>query len=233
LENYLTSNEDNVIVQEYASGLEFGVFYYRYPNEERGHIFAITDKRFPCVKGDGKHTLEELILKDERAVCMARVYFDNHGENLWSVPEKNEEVKLIEIGTHCRGAIFLDGIAYKTDELENAIDNLCKGFDGFYFGRFDLRVPSIEDFKAGKNLRVIELNGVTSEATSIYDPKNSLFDAYRILFNQWRIAFEIGAQNKKRGVKPTTLFDLVRLLFSKKGGIKVEQKEIKEMEAIP
>jgi pimeloyl-ACP methyl ester carboxylesterase/membrane protein DedA with SNARE-associated domain len=233
LENYLTSNEDNVIVQEYASGLEFGVFYYRYPNEERGHIFAITDKRFPSVKGDGKHTLEELILKDERAVCMARVYFDNHGENLWSVPEKNEEVKLIEIGTHCRGAIFLDGIAYKTDELENAIDNLCKGFDGFYFGRFDLRVPSIEDFKAGKNLRVIELNGVTSEATSIYDPKNSLFDAYRILFNQWRIAFEIGAQNKKRGVKPTTLFDLARLLFSKKGGIKVEQKEIKEMEAIP
>jgi pimeloyl-ACP methyl ester carboxylesterase/membrane protein DedA with SNARE-associated domain len=233
LESYLISNEGNTIVQEYASGLEFGVFYYRYPNEERGHIFAITDKRFPTVKGDGKHTLEELILKDERAVCMARVYFDNHGEDLWNVPVGGEEVRLIEIGTHCRGAIFLDGIAHKTDELENAIDVLCRGFDGFYFGRFDLRVPSIEDFKEGKNLRVIELNGVTSEATNIYDPKNSLFDAYRILFNQWRIAFEIGMQNKQRGAKQTSLFELARLLFSRKRGIKNERREIKKMEAIP
>ena len=30
-------------------------------------------------------------------------------------------------------------------------------------------------------LKVVELNGVTSEATSIYDPKNSLFVAYRVL----------------------------------------------------
>ena len=27
----------------------------------------------------------------------------------------------------------------------------------------------------------------TSEATSIYDPKNSLFTAYGVLFEQWRI----------------------------------------------
>lgn len=233
LKDYLNKNENDVIIQEYVNGLEFGVFYYRYPNEKRGHIFAITDKCFPIVKGDGKHTLEELILKDKRAVCMARAYFDNHGEDLWNVPAKDEEVKLIEIGTHCRGAIFLDGIGYKTNALENAIDVLCKRYENFYFGRFDLRVPSVEDFKAGKNLKVIELNGVTSEATSIYDPKNSLFDAYRVLFNQWRIAFEIGEQNKKRGAKQTSLFELARLLFSKRSGIKNESNEIKELEAIP
>lgn len=226
LEDYLNANDDDVIVQEYADGLEFGVFYYRYPNEERGHIFAITDKRFPIVKGDSKHTLEELILKDERAVAMARAYFNSHGEDLWNVPAKDEVVKLIEIGTHSRGAIFLDGIAHKTEELEKAIDDLCKGFEGFYFGRFDLRVLSVEDFKAGRNLKAIELNGVTSEATSIYDPKNSVFDAYRVLFNQWRIAFEIGAENKKRGVKPTSFSELARLLFTKKRGIKSEQSGI-------
>ena len=220
LEDYLRKNEGDVIVQEYIGGLEFGVFYYRYPKEEKGSIFAITDKRFPAVTGDGKHTLERLILNDERAVCMARAYFERHGERLWTIPEDGVEVKLIDIGTHCRGAIFLDGIGYKTKELEDAIDALSKGFEGFYFGRFDLRVPTIEAFKAGENLRVIELNGVTSEATSIYDPKNSIFDAYKILFKQWRIAFEIGAQNRERGAKTTSLFALARLLLSRRSEIK-------------
>ena len=65
---------------------------------------------------------------------------------------------------------------------------------------------------AGRNLQIIELNGVTSEATHIYDPKLSLFDAYGVLFQQWRVAFEIGDRNRGRGVRPASvgeLFDAV------------------------
>ena len=54
---------------------------------------------------------------------------------------------------------------------------------------------------------------MTSEATHIYDPKNSLFAAYKVLFEQWRIAFEIGAQNLKRGVTPTPVRALAKLLL--------------------
>ena len=99
--------------------------------------------------------------------------------------------------------------------MEEAIDNLAKRFDGFYFGRFDIRTPSLEDFQKGKNFKVIELNGVTSEATHIYDPRHSLFAAYRVLFEQWRIAFEIGAQNRQRGEKPAPLRTLLGLLIKK------------------
>ena len=99
--------------------------------------------------------------------------------------------------------------------MERAIDQLARGFEGFYFGRFDIRTPSLTDFQQGKNFKVIELNGVTSEATSIYDPKNSLFAAYRVLFNQWRIAFEIGAQNRAAGADPASLLRLARLVFEK------------------
>jgi hypothetical protein len=60
---------------------------------------------------------------------------------------------------------------------------------------------------------------VTSEATNIYDPKNSLFEAYRVLFRQWRIAFEIGAENLKRGKTPTKTTDLLKLIFGKNHGI--------------
>jgi hypothetical protein len=60
---------------------------------------------------------------------------------------------------------------------------------------------------------VLELNGVTSEATHIYDPKNSLFTAYKVLFSQWRIAFEIGEQNRRRNFAPTSLWALAGLLI--------------------
>ena len=121
------------------------------------------------------------------------------------------------MGTHCLGAVFSDGKAVKTPALEAAIDRISKGVPGFYFGRYDIRTPSLEDFKAGTNFKIIELNGVTSEATHIYDPQNSLRDAYRVLTTQWRIAFEIAAQNVKRGTAPARLRDLVRLLIRYKG----------------
>jgi pimeloyl-ACP methyl ester carboxylesterase/membrane protein DedA with SNARE-associated domain len=210
LKQALERAEVDVLVQEFADGDEFGVFYYRYPNDRRGEILAITEKRFPVVTGDGRKNLEELILGDERAVCMAKFFLDTHRQRLHWIPAKEEHVQLVELGTHCRGAIFLDGGWVKTEGLEESIDRIARTFEGFYFGRFDIRVPSIEGLKAGTGYRVIELNGVTSEATSIYDPRNRLRSAYRLLFRQWRIAFEIGDWHRKRGLKPTPLRDLIK-----------------------
>ncbi len=140
---------------------------------------------------------------------MAQHYFKANQDRLFDVPAAGEEVQLIDIGTHSRGSVFLDGAAIRTPALEAAIDRVSKSFEGFYFGRFDIRTPSLEDFQRGENFKIVELNGVTSEATHIYDPKHSLFEAYRILRAQWRIAFEIGDQNRKRGVKPASLFEVL------------------------
>ncbi len=59
---------------------------------------------------------------------------------------------------------------------------------------------------------MVELNGVTSEATHIYDPKNSLLDAYKVLFRQWALAFEIGARNRALGARPAGIQTLLRLV---------------------
>lgn len=207
---YLSHTQVDTIIQEYAPGSEFGVFYYRRPDEEQGSIFSITEKRMPFVTGDGVSTLEKLILADERAVCMARFLLDKHKTRASEVPAKGEHVQLVEIGTHCKGALFLDGAWIKTPELTRRIDEISRSFAGFHFGRFDIRTPSVDDFRAGRNFKIVELNGVTSEATHIYDPSNSLFEAYRVLFEQWRLAFEIGAKNRERGVKPSSLCELLR-----------------------
>jgi membrane protein DedA with SNARE-associated domain/pimeloyl-ACP methyl ester carboxylesterase len=210
LKKALERAEFDVLVQEFAEGDEFGVFYYRYPNDRRGEILAITEKRFPVVTGDGRKSLEELILGDDRAVCMAKFLLDTHRQRLNWIPAMDEQVPLVELGTHCRGAIFLDGGWVKTEALEESIDRVARTFEGFYFGRFDIRARSIDGLKAGTGYRVIELNGVTSEATSIYDPRNRLRSAYRLLFRQWRIAFEIGDWHRKHGLKPTPIRDLIK-----------------------
>lgn len=212
LRDYADRAAGRLIVQEYVGGEEFGVFYIRRPHEERGRIFSITAKRFPTVAGDGRRTLEELILDDDRAVCMATYYLEANFARLDEVPPAGERMQLVEIGNHCRGTVFLDGREHCTPALEAAIESLARQFEGFYFGRFDLRVPSVEQFRAGSGLTILELNGVTSEATHIYAPGASLIAAYRTLFEQWRIAFEIGAANVALGAEPTGWRDLLRLL---------------------
>lgn len=212
LQRYFETPRPATIVQEYAPGFEFGVFYYRFPGQPRGHVFSITEKRFPTVTGNGKHNLEHLILKDPRAVCMAPYYLRLMDERRFTVPDEDETVQLVELGTHCRGAVFHDGRWIKTMELERTIDEICLGFDGFYFGRFDIRTNSLDEFRLGRGFKVIELNGVTSESTNIYDPGTGLFNAYAVLFRQWRIAFKIGERNRRLGLKPCTAIEFLRLL---------------------
>lgn len=206
------ADSGDLIVQEYVQGHEFGVFYYRYPDELRGRILSITEKRFPVLCGDGHSTLDELILNNDRAVCQLAVHRRTHENRLAQVLAAGEAVPLVEIGSHCRGSVFLDATHLLTPALEEAFDALAKQFRGFYFGRFDVRVPSREAFQNGRNLRVLELNGVTSEATHIYDPANGLTTAYRALFEQWRIAFRIGALNRAAGIQPTSFIELLKLV---------------------
>ncbi|MFN0244762.1 MAG: alpha/beta fold hydrolase [Planctomycetota bacterium] len=200
----------DLVLQAYAPGDELGIFYVRHPSHARGRIFSITEKRMPVLTGDGRRTLEELIVDDERAVCAARTYFDANAERLAWVPKSGERVQLVELGTHCRGAIFLDGAHLATPELESAIDAIARRFEGFFFGRFDVRTTSLEEVRAGRGFTIVELNGLTSEATHIYDPRTTLREAYRVLCEQWRIAFEIGVHNRARGASVTPLAVLVR-----------------------
>ncbi len=212
-DQYLRVASGDVIVQEYVGGPELGVFYLRQPGEPVGRIFSITEKVRPSVLGDGWSTLERLILVDERAVSLAHVYSRILAAELDRVPAIEEKVRLVEIGSHSGGVVCLDGEQYGTTALTSAIESVARSCEGFYFGRFDLRAPSHDCFLEGRGFKVLELNGVTSEATHIYDRKYSVWHAWRVLFEQWRLVFEIGARNRDRGVSPATFGELVRMLL--------------------
>jgi len=205
-EAYLRQTSAPLVVQRYAPGpLEAGIFYYRFPHETLGHIFAITEKLFPVLVGDGKSTVSELIWRDSRARFGADKYLQRFSVRQNEVLALGEELKLVEAGNHAQGCIFRDGSRLCTPELEARIDEISQKLAGFFIGRYDIRYSSEEDLRAGKNFQIIELNGAASEATSIYDARNSIFAAYRTLFQQWDLVFAIGAANRKRGCTPTRL----------------------------
>jgi membrane protein DedA with SNARE-associated domain len=210
-EDYLRQTDAPLIAQRYAPGPhEAGVFYYRFPDETRGRIFAITEKIFPFVTGDGANAIEELIWRDERARFMAAKYLSRLGERRSEVPAAGETVKLVEAGNHAQGCIFRDGMRLWSAELERRLDEISQRLDGFFIGRYDIRFASEDDLRVGKNFQIIELNGAASEATSIYDARNSLLTAYRTLFRQWELVFAIGAANRRLGLSPARFSRLWR-----------------------
>lgn len=202
--DYMSTAHFDVLVQEFCDWRhEAGIYYYRFINEKRGHLFSITDKFFPYVTGDGKTQLGDLILKDKRARIIANTYFERFQGRLDSVPQLNEKIYISTCGNHCQGAIFLNGEKLKSEALLNTIESIVNNYPDFHVGRFDVRYLSPEQLKNGLDFKIVELNGAGSEATHIWDPKTTLAEAYATLFEQWRIILKNGSLAKKHGLVKT------------------------------
>jgi pimeloyl-ACP methyl ester carboxylesterase/membrane protein DedA with SNARE-associated domain len=211
---YIEKCADPIVAQIFHPGpYEAGIFYYRYPHARRGRIFSITDKQFQYLEGDGESTIEQLIWRHERYRMQASVFTSRHADRLGDVLDRGERLRLTVAGNHCQGTMFLDGRQLITPKLERAIDKIAKDYDGFYFGRFDVRYEDVEEFKQGRGFSIVELNGVSSESTNIYDPTRGISFAYKTLFRQWAMLFRIGDANRKRGHGAATHSTILRLLY--------------------
>ena len=207
---YLAENATAVVAQAYHPGpYEAGIFYYRMPGEPRGRIFSITDKQFPVLVGDGVSTTRSLIWRHPRYRMQADTFLARMNGQADAVLARDERLPLAMAGNHCQGTLLRDGAHLLTPELERAVDAIALQFEGFYFGRFDVRYTDVDAFNAGRGFAIIELNGVTSESTNLYDPNRSLLWAYRVLFRQWRLLYAIGAGNRRRGHASSTLVEVI------------------------
>lgn len=178
---------------------EAGIFYVRYPDQERGMITGIVGKEFLSVTGDGNHTIRQLLQQDKRALMYLKSLQKIHGDGLNEVLPPGEKRIVSPFGNHARGSKFLD-ISHVTDEaLTNVIDMICKQIPDFYFGRLDIRYESWEALKEGRNFSIIEVNGAGAEPTHIYDPGHSLFFAWKEIIRHWIILNRISRMNHKKG----------------------------------
>jgi hypothetical protein len=202
LANYLRAFPpgETVVLQHYvADPNEAGIFYIRHPGDPIGRITSLTLKHPPVVVGDGRSTLRALILADDRARLVPHLYLQRLQDKLDRVPPQGQSIQLVFVGNHCKGAIFEDGGDLVTPALTAAIDRLARALPEFHFGRIDVRFASLASLRRGTGFRVIEINGVGSEATHIWDPNTRLLDAWRTQFFHYGAAFRIGAANRRRG----------------------------------
>jgi len=82
--------------------------------------------------------------------------------------------------------------------LEYFLDELNAKIDGWYYGRIDLKYNNFDELLKGKNLKIIEVNGIISEPTHIYDAATgSYFKALKSIQNHWKLIYIIGVKNKK------------------------------------
>lgn len=211
---YLEQQPAAILVQPLHPGpYEAGIFYTRLPGESAGRIFSITDKEFPVLVGDGRLTVEELIWQHPRYRMQARTFLARHAAQSDRVLAQGERLPLALAGNHSQGTLFRDGAHLYTPELEQAVEAIVQPFVGFFVGRLDVRYTDPDAFRSGRGLAVVELNGVTSESTNLYDPLWSLLQAYRTLFRQWALLYRIGHANRCHGHPSTPLRTLLRDLL--------------------
>ncbi len=209
LERYHSEIEESYMIQAIIPyELELGIFYVRLPNEDRGRITSIAIKGFLKVVGDGSSSIKQLMLNDYRASLQIERL--SKQMNLERIPNSNECILLEPIGNHCRGTSFINGTHLINETLNEVFDEISKQIEGFYYGRFDLKVKSLEDLFKGDTIQIMELNGLTSDAAHIFDPYFRLRDAYATQIKQCKISYQIARQNLKAGFKPTPLFELIK-----------------------
>lgn len=192
----------NYIIQELAVyPLEVSVFYYRYPNEQKGTITGFLKKEFLEVVGDGNATLLELMLKYERVRLRIDEMKAKHADNLQQVLPKGEIYILSYALNLSRGGRLVSLAHEKDERLLKLFDDLSHYTKHFYYGRYDIKCASVESLKNGKDFSILEYNGCGAEPHHAYGDGNTLFQAYAIFLHHWKVLYKISAYNNKHGFR--------------------------------
>lgn len=207
--NYHSTIGENYLIQSIIEHpLELGIFYTKLPSEKKGTIISITEKGFLTVTGNGKNTIKELLLKNVRAKPQIKRLAQK--QNLDIIIAENVTHLIEPIGNHCRGTIFLNRNDMINSKVQDVFDEIVNQMPGIYYGRFDLRVSSWDDLQKGENIFVLELNGLTSMDTHIFDPNFRLRDVLPVLLKNCRICYLIASDNIKNNIPTSNLWTILK-----------------------
>lgn len=204
--------------------LELSVFYVRYPGSKKGIVTGLIEKKYLHVKGDGKSTLKQLIENHPKAFMIADEQKIKHEKNLNDIIPANKIYFLNELGNHNRGANFINLKNEIDDDLLNTMNNINLCSKQFYYGRYDIKTTSIEDLKQGKNISILEYNGVGSEPNHIYDIGLTYSQAIKIIAEHWKHMYKIGRINYKQGEKYIPFLKGMKMLRQSQRNTKLMKK---------
>lgn len=223
MKSYLDACPDDadVIFQKFVPyDGEAGIYFVRSPGETRGRITGILLRFFPRVVGDGHSTIAELMARNPRA---RRLGGDGRSEpccDTTRIPRVREIVRLSITGSTRVGGMYQDATSLVTPELEKAINEIAMDMQHLHVARFDLRYETIGAMRAGHSFKIIEVNGSGAEAVHAWDPRYTLAEAYKIVFEKQRMLFSVGAAMRKRGHRPPSGWEIVKLYWRQERLIK-------------
>jgi hypothetical protein len=128
------------------------------------------------------------------------------GYELEKVLPLGEKMRLEPIGNHCRGTTFHNANPLINESMTDVFNQISLEIEGFFYGRFDLKVPSLDDMYHGRNIKILELNGVSSEVAHVYDPDYKLIRAYKDIAMHMKFIYQIARKNHALGVKYDSLW---------------------------
>lgn len=205
LEDFLAYHEkmptDYIIQDLITYPIEVSVFYYRFPNEEKGTITGFLKKELLQVTGDGKSTLLELMQNYARVRFRLEEMKSKHEQKLNEVLPEGEVYCLSYALNLSRGGKMVSLAHEKDEKLAKLFDDLSHYSKYFYYGRYDIKCASIEDLKEGKNYSILEFNGSGAEPHHVYGSGNTLLQAYRIILHHWNVLYKISRYNHLRGIR--------------------------------
>jgi hypothetical protein len=195
--------------------IEVSVFYYRFPNQQKGNITGLVRKDALEVTGDGKSTLEELMQEFEtRPGFKAEEWKSKHSARLKEVIPEGEIFKFSWVANLSRGSKLVSLADEKDERLLQVFDEISHSSKHLYYGRFDIKCTSVSELKEGKNFSILELNGTGAEPHHMYGDGNNFFQAAKIIAHHWHVLYSISKYNNRQGVKYKTLREGLRFTKS-------------------
>ena len=209
--------------------MEVSVFYIRHPKEKKGIVTGFLHKIPLQLIGDGKHTVEELILQHPKGNKRVGELHSKHKDTWHTVLPAGEKYMLSYAANHNRGAHFVDLKEHIDDKLVGIFDAISHRINDFFYGRYDIMCSNVEDLKNGKNFTILEYNGCGAEPNHFYDTGYTLFGAYGEILKHWKALYTISKYNRQQGIAPWPLQKGRRFLRDAKQNFKMMKEADSKM----
>lgn len=189
------------LIQEFLdTPCEVSVFYCRQPGSARGEITAMIQKNLLEVHGDGRSTLEALVVRRPEAAPWLEKMRREQDSQLSTVLAEGERYRLSHVANLINGAHFTNLTKRVNERLVRLFDDISHASQ-FYYGRYDIKCHSVEDMLEGRNFYILEFNGAGSVPNHIYTGDFTLLGAYREILRHWRALYTISKANRQQGIE--------------------------------
>jgi hypothetical protein len=213
------------LIQEFSPyPIEVSIFYVRMPHDDQGEITGFIQKIPMYAVGDGIHTIQYLIDQHPKGKNFKTELYLLHRDRLEDILPQGESYTLSYAGNHNRGALFVDLREKITPEILFYFDELSKKNKTFYYGRYDIKCATIEEFMNCKNFHILEFNGCGAEPNHFYDTGYTLVSAYKEILKHWKALYRISKFNAQNGLPPWPLLQGLRFILASRKELKMIEK---------